>query len=490
MKKGMKPMRWVYMTGILVAAVMMWIWRRYRQDEVRRLYEKKRGCGVYCCCLRIGSMIKRDGEKERRQLRNLYPSENLKDLLVKKQIRTGSFILFAWLAIHMTGLMTEIFIEEQHYIYDGHLVERQKDDGVSETFTASAYGDSFVIRDMMVEIRDRLLTGEERKNLFDTCEAYVKEMVRGKNASLAEVRHPLNLVTGMPGTSMSVAWDLEKAQHIMPDGSIDSEGLTEKGFKEKVTAILSYGGDTRVTEIEVVIYPEIRTAGEKAEDALMAQIQAANERQTEDVLVLPQEIAGETVKWVETGENLQGKVILVLITGIVVTGIYLNGEEGRKEKKRKTQLLEDYPKFIHKLVLLGSAGLNMRRALETLVMYEKKYSGKQMHYVYEEADAAIRQMQQGIPEVRAYEAFGKNCGEGLYIKLGSMMVQCVRKGASGLNELISGMAAEALMIHRDQIRQKGEVAGTKLLMPMGLILVVVFMILVVPAFLSVNMQGR
>ena len=56
-----------------------------------------------------------------------------------------------------------------------------------------------------------------------------------------------------------------------------------------------------------------------------------------------------------------------------------------------------------------------------------------------------------------------------------------------MNELMSGMADEAMMIQRDQIRQKSERAGTKLLMPMGMLLTVVFMILVVPAFLSMNL---
>ena len=52
--------------------------------------------------------------------------------------------------------------------------------------------------------------------------------------------------------------------------------------------------------------------------------------------------------------------------------------------------------------------------------------------------------------------------------------------------MMSETADEAMMMKREQAKNEGEKVGTKLLMPMGIMLAVVLVILVVPAFLTIN----
>ncbi len=95
-------------------------------------------------------------------------------------------------------------------------------------------------------------------------------------------------------------------------------------------------------------------------------------------------------------------------------------------------------------------------------------------------------MNQGISEVQVYESFGKRCQNASYLKLGTLMVQCTKKGAKGMTKIMADTADEAMMQKREYILRKGEQISTKLLLPMGLLLIVVMAVLIVPAFLSMN----
>ena len=65
-----------------------------------------------------------------------------------------------------------------------------------------------------------------------------------------------------------------------------------------------------------------------------------------------------------------------------------------------------------------------------------------------------------------------------------MLSQNLRKGAKGLTELLETEAEASLNERKAHARKIGERAGTKLLLPMVLMLGIVLVILMVPAFLS------
>ena len=93
-------------------------------------------------------------------------------------------------------------------------------------------------------------------------------------------------------------------------------------------------------------------------------------------------------------------------------------------------------------------------------------------------------MQSGIPESQAYERFGKRCQLPEYIRLGSVLSQNLKKGSKGLIQLLEAEAESSLTDRKNHARKIGERTGTKLLFPMMLMLGIVLVILMVPAFLS------
>ena len=66
------------------------------------------------------------------------------------------------------------------------------------------------------------------------------------------------------------------------------------------------------------------------------------------------------------------------------------------------------------------------------------------------------------------------------------MSQNLRIGTKGMTQILKNEHQQPFEERKARARRKGEEAGTKLLLPMFLMLAVVLVIVIVPAFLSVQ----
>ena len=155
-------------------------------------------------------------------------------------------------------------------------------------------------------------------------------------------------------------------------------------------------------------------------------------------------------------------------------------------RARETQLALDYPEMVNKVMLLLSAGLTVRGCFGRMCgEYRKRVAeGGERRYVYEEISYSLQEIKNGVSEAEAIEGFGKRCHQLPYLRFSSMMNQNIRKGSEGLVALLEAEAMEAFEKRKEQVKVMGETAGTKLLLPMILMLGVVMAIIVVPAFMT------
>ena len=91
-----------------------------------------------------------------------------------------------------------------------------------------------------------------------------------------------------------------------------------------------------------------------------------------------------------------------------------------------------------------------------------------------------------MTEMESYENFGRRCNVQAYIRLGALLSQNLRKGTKGLVELLKMESIQAFEERKARAKKLGEEAGTKMLIPMFLMLAVVLVIVIVPAFLSMQ----
>jgi hypothetical protein len=90
----------------------------------------------------------------------------------------------------------------------------------------------------------------------------------------------------------------------------------------------------------------------------------------------------------------------------------------------------------------------------------------------------------GTSETQAYKEMGRRCGVHAYIKLCSFLSQNINKGNANIFDLLREETREAFEERKAIARRNGEEAGTKLLGPMVMMLTVVLVIVIVPAFMS------
>ena len=340
-----------------------------------------------------------------------------------------------------------------------------------------------------IEIGERQYTSEEIQEIFKEMMQELDQTILGENESRDRVETDLNLVDQLEGYPIEIQWELDNYEILNTDGKIMKEHTEEKGTLVEIRGTLSYGTEEAVYVTHVMIYPETKTGKEKLLWEIKKYIKEIEKETKEDKsFLLPDNIQGKEVQWNKKAD-MRGYYILILgICGCVL--ILWQSKQKEKEAKQKNieQMVKDYPDIINKFTLLLSTGMTAKNVWSKIVQSYEEQKGKTgERAAYEEMCITYREMQSGISEAEAYERFGKRCGIALYMKFGAMLSQNLRKGNKGLTELLRLEAIQAFENRKSTAKQMGEEASTKLLLPMFGMLAVVMVMVIVPAFLSIQL---
>lgn len=138
---------------------------------------------------------------------------------------------------------------------------------------------------------------------------------------------------------------------------------------------------------------------------------------------------------------------------------------------------------MNKLTLYLGAGLNLRMVFQFL-QEDVSHAKQRKVHLERELLILINQWKAGVSEGQAYEALGRRIGENCYIRLMALLVQNYQKGNEGLLQVLQEEEESAFRERLDLAKKEGEEAGTKLLFPMLLLLVVVMCIVMAPAVIQ------
>lgn len=341
---------------------------------------------------------------------------------------------------------------------------------------------------LTVSVGEQLYGRDKLPEVFKEAGERLEKLVLGENTSLDEVRHNLNLTERIPDTGIDVSWELGDYEVMNLMGELNEDKLSEEGTLVELRALLSYEGEEAVHTFYAKVLPPVTSAEEKQMKELARQIQKEeSESKDKAYLTLPDKLNGKKLSWKYAGDS---RAIGLFVLGIAAAGAVYALEKQKKkqeQEERNRQLTADYPQLISQFTLFLAAGMTARKAWFQIAReYERLKVQKGTRAAYEEMVYAMHEIQGGISEGECYERFGGRCGLPAYRKLGAMLSQNLRKGTKGLTELLKKEAAEAFEDRKNQARKLGEEAGTKLLGPMFMMLAVVLLIIVVPAFLTVQ----
>ncbi|MGN0481365.1 MAG: immunoglobulin-like domain-containing protein [Lachnospiraceae bacterium] len=285
---------------------------------------------------------------------------------------------------------------------------------------------------------------------------------------------------------VEIFWISSDEKLIAADGTLHPYELEQGQEKDvKLTAVLSLGEYHFERDFEVtVVCPPIDSFERKLMWINSRVKKYLDENMCEQNLILPANIEGMDIDYELPSDSGPG-VFVIIFAGITAILLARHLDMKNKEKIKIRQMEIDYCEVVSKLVLLLGAGLTIRNAWEKTVsdyQAKKKTSGERV--VYEEMSVTLNELAAGVPERLVYENFGKRCGLPRYIKLGSLLQQNFIKGSRQLLRLLEEESDRAFEDRKLLAKKQGEEAGTKLLFPMLLELIVVMAIVMVPALMS------
>lgn len=344
-------------------------------------------------------------------------------------------------------------------------------------------------RPFHIQVEEQEYSKEETKELFEEVLSKLDKVILGENESFDRVEKDLNLVNSLEDYPVQIEWQLDSYLVMNLYGEIQEENLVPEGSLVEIRGIVSYKDEECAYVQYARIYPLTRTGVDKLLYEVENEIRSREEQTREDVnFALPKEVGGRKLEW---RQKKEARWHYVLLAGAVLCAylVYRDKERIKTEKKRRKEELErEFPGLISRFTMLISTGTTVRNAWEKLVQsYEAQKEQLGVRIAYEEMSLTLREIQGGVSEAEAYERFGKRCGITTYLKFGTLLSQNLRKGSKGMAEILRIEAIQTFENRKNKAKRLGEEAGTKLLMPMLGMLAVVFIIVMVPAFLSMQL---
>lgn len=342
--------------------------------------------------------------------------------------------------------------------------------------------------ELELHIREQQYSKKEAEKNFELAFQKAKEEALADNPSFDKVSSSLKLSSRLDHFGMTMKWDSQNPELIDSGGEVYLEQM--QGEKEKTVLFLTLtaGLYKREYEIPVTVVKPVLTQQEKSLKLLEEKIQSADEEQKyKENLVLPAKLGEQEIRYREK-QSLDRYLFLLL--GAAAAGLMEfkeSSQEREEKKKRNTELILDYSDIVSGLCVYLGAGFPVRKAWEQLAReYEMslKLPGGRKRAGYEEILISVGRMNQGMPELRAYGEFGKSCGLRSYRKLAGLMTQYVKNGSGSLRKNLEEEMENAFEERKAAARKIGEETGTKLLIPLFLMLLIVMVMVSVPAFLA------
>lgn len=338
-------------------------------------------------------------------------------------------------------------------------------------------------------VPERKYDVQEEKELLFAAAREIEETFCGTNASLKEiVSDPVAREHYQDG-AVSAEWSFSNREAISEDGEICREALG--GKKEEITAhvTLKCGKSEELVSFafELAAAPE----SEKEKWTRVIQERILKQDESSEAVSLPETADGREIFWKSVQTHRPAEILALGAFAAVAAAYVRREKEERQKKKTRSKMLLSYPEFAGKLSLLLGAGMTIPAALRNMDRrYQRRISqGGRAEEVYEKLHEMICNLDNGMGEIKAFQAFSEQCGLQPYRKLASLLISGQKAGNRRLAEQLGEEADRVFLERKNAARRLGEEAGTKLLLPMMMMLVIVMAIVILPAFLAIYETG-
>lgn len=320
-------------------------------------------------------------------------------------------------------------------------------------------------------------------------------IILSENESFSYVDKPLNLPKKIKD-GIEILWKSENEKVLLNSGEIRYNNLAKKGEEVILIAYINCYGKKVEEKYKLNIYnKKLNKYEEKLQikediKKLLSKEETSNNE--EEIVILPKKIKGYDTKiyWYNGEKEINYFIYLIYGCSVgVLVYISMELELKRKVKERQEEILKALPGFINKFVLLMNGGMSFSRAWEKITHdYCKNIDrGSKKNILYEEMIITLEDIQKGISEIKAYEAFGHRCKIPEVLRFTAIIIQNIKKGSYLLMNAMEQQSKEALIMREDIAKKKGEKASTKLVIPMSIMFLSILIIVIAPALISLKL---
>ena len=178
-----------------------------------------------------------------------------------------------------------------------------------------------------------------------------------------------------------------------------------------------------------------------------------------------------------------GSWVGLVIGFLVIGGLYYYFETLITDvlKKRKSEIDTDFANVISQLALLINAGMILPEAWE-------KVSRAGDSTIYQEMREAVVDMNNGMSERDALLKFASRSMHQEVKKFTATLVQSSSKGGSDLTDYLVQQSSLAWEAKKQNVKQQGEKASTKLLIPILIMFAGILILVIVPMLSSFSLS--
>lgn len=172
-------------------------------------------------------------------------------------------------------------------------------------------------------------------------------------------------------------------------------------------------------------------------------------------------------------DSVEALLFGILLGGLAI--VYLDLTLQDKLTARRQELVLDLPQVLSKLTLLVNSGMVLREAW-------KRVSVTGDRVLYKEMQNTSLEIENGVMEADAYRNFAERCNVKEIRKFASLIIQNLKKGNEELAYFLKDLSDEMWEVKKNEVKQKGEKANSRLLLPMMLIFIGILLMILVPVF--------
>lgn len=337
-------------------------------------------------------------------------------------------------------------------------------------------------------LEGRMPNEDEVKELLEEAKEEAKEVFLGKNESFDEIRSKVVIKEEYVEGLVTAQWEFEPSEIILSDGTLNYDGVSEDTPVGCRLVLSAYE-----RELEDHFWVVVKKPDPSSEDGFYyfltkAVKEADKNSATKSEVYLPTQVEDMEIRW-ETPISFKGfQICLVGLMGGIGIFVGKKVENRKKQEERKKEYVKDYPDIVSALVLYMGAGMSVQNAFLHIgesYKSEKKETKKE-RAAYEKILVLNRGLADKRDGLAVFEDFGKACHHPAYKKLSLLLIQNMKKGNS---QLLNQLEQEETNLYETRLRKAksvGEEASTKLLLPLGGLLIMVMIVTVVPALMAVR----